>query len=162
VDWYHSHYDTTMQVTNGLYGEILTGHMPVPAGVHVDQTYNMFLNDSGNIGLTINGKSFPATQEVKEPLNGWLVVNYFNAGLMAHPMHLHGVTQLVIAEDGNPIPQPYSVNTLMVGQAQTFTVLIHATNPGTWLWHCHIDNHSEGPNGMFGLVTELDIYKPKA
>jgi FtsP/CotA-like multicopper oxidase with cupredoxin domain len=162
VSWYHSHYDSTTQVLDGLYGAILIGHMKVPAGVHVDQYYNMMLNDSGTIGLSINGKSFPATQEIKEPLNGWLEVNYFDAGTMAHPMHLHGVTQLVIAEDGNPVPQPYQVNTLSVSPGQTFTVLVHATNPGIWAWHCHIVTHSEGPDGMFGIFTELDIYQPKA
>lgn len=162
VSWYHSHYDGTMQVTNGLYGTILIGHPKVPAGVHVDQYYNMMLQDSGNIGLTINGKSFPATQEIKEPLGGWLEVNYIDAGTMAHPMHLHGVTQLVIAQDGNPVPQPYLVNTLNVSPGQTFTVLVHATNPGIWAWHCHIFPHSETAQGMFGLFTELDIYKPKA
>lgn len=162
VSWYHSHYDGTMQVTNGLYGTILIGQPKVPAGVHVDQYYNMMLQDSGNIGLTINGKSFPATHEVKEPLGGWLEVNYIDAGTMAHPMHLHGVDQLVIAEDGSPVPQPYDVNTLNVSPGQTFTVLVHATNPGIWAWHCHIFPHSETSTGMFGIFTELDIYQPKA
>ena len=162
VSWYHSHYDADKQITNGLYGMILIGHMKVPAGVHVDQTYNMELMDSGNIGLSINGKSFPATQEVKEPLNGWLEVNYLAAGNMSHPMHLHGMNQLVIAQDGSPVPKPYEVNTLLVSPGQTFTVLVHATLPGTWAWHCHILDHSEGPDGMFGIVTALDVYKPKA
>jgi FtsP/CotA-like multicopper oxidase with cupredoxin domain len=160
VSWYHSHYDADKQITNGLYGMILIGHMKVPAGVHVDQTYNMELMDSGNIGLSINGKSFPATQEVKEPLNGWLEVNYLGAGNMSHPMHLHGMNQLVIAQDGSPVPKPYEVNTLLVSPGQTFTVLVHATLPGTWAWHCHILDHSEGPQGMFGIVTALDVYKP--
>jgi FtsP/CotA-like multicopper oxidase with cupredoxin domain len=162
VSWYHSHYDGTLQVTNGLYGAIFIGHMKVPAGVHVDQYYTMMLQDSGVIGLTINGKSFPATQEIKEPLNGWLEVNYIGAGTMAHPMHLHGVNQLVIAQDGSPVPQPYEVNTLSVSPGQTFTVLVHATLPGIWAWHCHIFPHAEGPQGMFGIFTELDIYKKKA
>jgi FtsP/CotA-like multicopper oxidase with cupredoxin domain len=77
-------------------------------------------------------------------------------------MHLHGMNQLVIAEDGSPVPKPYEVNTLLVSPGQTFTVLVHATLPGTWAWHCHILDHSEGPNGMFGIVTALNVYKPKA
>ena len=98
----------------------------------------------------------------KEPLNGWLEVNYLAAGNMSHPMHLHGMNQLVIAQDGSPVPKPYEVNTLLVSPGQTFTVLVHATLPGTWAWHCHILDHSEGPDGMFGIVTALDVYKPKA
>lgn len=157
VSWYHSHYDGTKQVTNGLFGAILIGQMKLPAGVHVNQVHNMELQDSGNLGLTINGKSFPATQEVKAHLGDWVEVNYIDAGTMAHPMHLHGVDQLVIAEDGFPVPQPYLVNTVNVSPGQTFTVLVHATLKGTWAWHCHIFPHSETDQGMFGLFTEMAI-----
>lgn len=132
VSWYHSHYDGTKQVTNGLFGAILIGQMKLPAGVRVSQVHNMELQDSGNLGLTINGKSFPATQEVKAHLGDWIEVNYIDAGTMAHPMHLHGVDQLVIAEDGFPVPQPYLVNTVNVSPGQTFTVLVHATLKGKW------------------------------
>ena len=35
-----------------------------------------------------------------------------NEGLQIHPMHLHGLPQLVIAKDGFPVPSPYLVDTL--------------------------------------------------
>ena len=38
-------------------------------------------------------------------------------------------------------------------------ILVHATNPGVWAFHCHILNHVEGPEGMFGMVTAL-VVKP--
>lgn len=49
------------QVPNGLAGAILVGHEPVPAGVSVAQEQVMMFNDTGTIGLSLNGKSFPAT-----------------------------------------------------------------------------------------------------
>jgi len=157
VSWYHSHHDGTKQVSSGLWGAILIGEMPVPAGVHVNQHVNFQLQDSGTIGLTINGKSFPATEPVKAHLGDWVEVNYFNAGTMAHPMHLHGVDQLVIAKDGFPLPAPYLADTVNVAPAERYTVLVHADALGTWAWHCHIFPHAEGPQGMFGLFTEMVI-----
>lgn len=157
VSWYHSHDDGTKQVTSGLYGAILVGDMPVPSGVKVSQVVNFQLQDAGTIGLTINGKSFPATAPVQAKLGDWVEVNYINAGTMSHPMHLHGVAQLVIAKDGYPVPAPYQGDTIDVAPGERYTVLIHADQPGKWAWHCHIFPHSEGPQGMFGLFTEMWI-----
>ena len=36
-------------------------------------------------------------------------------------------------------------------------MLIHATEPGTWVWHCHILTHAENEHGMFGMVTALVV-----
>jgi FtsP/CotA-like multicopper oxidase with cupredoxin domain len=33
----------------------------------------------------------------------------------------------------------------------------HATEPGTWVWHCHILPHAENEHGMFGMVTALVV-----
>ena len=61
VGMYHSHHDAAKQVANGMAGAFLVGSEPAPAGVSVSQRHLMMLNDAGTIGLTINGKSFPAT-----------------------------------------------------------------------------------------------------
>ena len=51
----------------------------------------MMLNDSGTIGLSLNGKSFPATAPVVAHTGDYVLVHYMNEGVMAHPMHLHGL-----------------------------------------------------------------------
>ena len=159
VGMYHSHQDAVKQVPNGLAGAFLIGHEPIPAGVTVAQEQTMMLNDAGTIGLSINGKSFPATAPVVAKLGDWVEVHYMNEGMMAHPMHLHGMAQKVIAKDGYPLPQPYDADTVMVGPGERYTVLVHADNPGTWAWHCHILSHAEGDKGMFGMVTAM-VVKP--
>ena len=81
----------------------------------------------------------------------------------------HGLPQLVIGEDGYALPNPYTLDTLMVAPGQRFTTLVHVTKdflgpnntPGIWAFHCHILTHAEGPNGMFGMVTTL-IVLPKS
>lgn len=155
VGWYHSHHDGTKQVTSGLFGTILIGEMPVPTGVKVSQELPFVLQDSGTIGFTINGKSFPATKPVRTHVGDWIEVHYVNAGTMAHPMHLHGMAQLVIAKDGYPLPAAYRADTVNVAPGERYTVLIHTIDPGKWAWHCHIFPHSEASQGMFGLFDEL-------
>jgi len=157
VGWYHSHHDGTKQVTNGLFGAFLIDQVPVPAGVKVSQEIPMMVQDAGTIGMTINGKSFPATAPVRARRGDWIKVHYFNAGTQSHPMHLHRMAQLVIAKDGYPLPQPYRADTVNVAPGERYTVLIHATELGKWAWHCHIFTHSEGSQGMFGLFTELIV-----
>jgi FtsP/CotA-like multicopper oxidase with cupredoxin domain len=159
VGMYHSHQDAVKQVPNGLAGAFLVGDEPVPAGVVVTQSQIMMLNDSGTLGFTINGKSFPATAPIVAKLGDWFEVNYMNEGQMIHPMHLHGLAQLIVAKDGYPVPTPYNADTIDVGPGERYTVLVHADNPGTWAWHCHILSHAERADGMYGMVTAL-VVKP--
>ena len=157
VGMYHSHHNAVTQVPNGLAGTFLIGHLPVPAGVTVAQEQIMMLNDAGAIGFSLNGKSFPATAPLVAGQGDWVQVHYLNEGVMAHPMHLHGMAQTVIAKDGFPLPQPYEADTIMVGPGERYTVLVHATEVGTWAWHCHILTHVERADGMFGMVTALVV-----
>ncbi|MEX2100311.1 MAG: multicopper oxidase domain-containing protein [Acidimicrobiia bacterium] len=157
VGMYHSHHHAEHQVPDGLMGALLIGDEPVPAGVVVTQEMPMVLNDAGVIGLSLNGKSFPATAPVVARQGEWVKIHYMNEGLQIHPMHLHGLPQLVIAKDGFPVPSPYEVDTLNVAPGERYTVLVHATNPGVWAWHCHILTHAEGENGMFGMVTTFIV-----
>ena len=157
VGMYHSHHDAVDQVPNGLAGAILIGQEPTPAGVTVAQRSVMILDDSGVISYALNGKSFPATAPYVAKQGDWIEVNYMNEGTQIHPMHLHGMPQLVIAKDGWPVSNPSNEDTVTVAPGERKTVLIHATELGTWVWHCHILPHAENNSGMFGMVTALIV-----
>jgi FtsP/CotA-like multicopper oxidase with cupredoxin domain len=157
VGMYHSHHNAVKQVPDGLAGAFLVGDQPVPAGVIVNQEQVMVLDDSGTIGYAINGKSFPATAPIVANRGDWIVVHYLNEGTQIHPMHLHGMGQLVIAKDGFPLTNPQEEDTVTVAPGERYTVLIHATEPGTWVWHCHILPHAENDQGMFGMVTGMVV-----
>jgi manganese oxidase len=163
VGMYHSHNNAQLQVPNGLAGAFLIGEMPIPASLkdkgfeRVDQRVNMVLNDGGTIGLSLNGKSFPATQPYTLKVGETMLVNYFNEGLMVHPMHLHQPKGWIIAKDGVPLEEPIPGDTFSVAPGERYTVLYQAEDPGVWAWHCHILNHAEGPTGMFGMVTALIV-----
>jgi len=163
IGMYHSHFDSTRQVNDGMAGAFIVGDVPLPqdattAGAPASLPNQvMFLNDSGNIGLTLNGKSFPATAPIVAQQNQWIEVTYFNEGQMIHPMHLHEIPQMIVARDGFPLAHAEMDDTVMVAPGQRITVLVHATDVGTWVWHCHILSHAENDQGMFGMVTALIV-----
>jgi multicopper oxidase/sulfocyanin SoxE-like protein len=168
VSMYHSHHHGQLQVPNGLFGTIIIGDTPLPlgrtvGGIDVPQDLvpvtemPMVLNDAGVIGFSLNGKSFPATEPLVVGLDDWFVVHYYNEGLQIHPMHLHGFPQLVFSKDGYPLDSPYWVDTLNVAPGERYSVLVHANAAGAWVWHCHILNHVEREEGMFGMVTAVIV-----
>lgn len=163
VAMYHSHHNAQIQVPNGLLGAFLVGNLPLPSFVpKLASSHVMVLNDAGTIGLTLNGKSFPATAPYTANLNEWIEIHYMNEGLQMHPMHLHGPPQLVTAVDGYPLKDPYWTDTVPVAPGQRITVLVKADNAGVWAYHCHILTHVESPQGMFGMVTAMIITDPAA
>ena len=158
VGWYHSHHNGTEQVPNGLWGTFLIGEMPLPVkNVKPAVEIPFQLQDAGALGITLNGKAFPATEPVRVKKGEWVEVHYVNAGTMMHPWHLHGVDQIVVAKDGFQLPAPYKADTVPVAPGERYTVLIHADRAGTWAWHCHIFPHAEGSSGMMGMFTELIV-----
>jgi FtsP/CotA-like multicopper oxidase with cupredoxin domain len=168
IAMYHAHHHGQMQVPNGLFGIFMVGEVEKPlgqtiSGVEIPQTIDisqeipMVLNDAGVIGLSLNGKSFPATQPYTGKVGDWVVVHYFNEGLQIHPMHQHQFPQLVYAKDGIPLESPYWVDTLNVAPGERYSVLMRLEDPGVWVWHCHILTHVEREEGMYGMVTAFIV-----
>jgi manganese oxidase len=168
VGMYHAHNMGEMAVPNGMFGAFEVGDMPIPAGrtvsgiaipkdIKISQEIPMVLNDAGAIGLSLNGKAFPATAPVVTNNGDWIEVQYYNEGLAIHPMHLHEFPGIVIAKDGLPLDSPYAMDTQVIAPGERYTVLYHTTEVGTWVWHCHILNHVEGPDGMLGMVTAIVV-----
>ena len=155
---YHSHFMAEHQVPMGLLGAFIVTD-PKADEPKVDIDYTMILND-GPLGFTLNGKSFPATEPIVATLGQTIRLRYMNEGLQIHPMHLHGIPQLVIAKDGYPLAQPQMADTVLVAPGERVDVLIKASDLGVWAFHCHILTHAEGPDGMFGMVTALIVQKP--
>ena len=168
VGMYHSHHNAQVQVPNGLAGALLiddwkTIAMNVAKSRVADTDGDaesevvMVLNDSGTIGLSLNGKSFPATAPYTLNVGESMVVHYFNEGNMTHPMHLHQPSGLVVAHDGKVLETPFWADTLNVAPGERWTVVYTALDKGVWAWHCHILTHAETPKGMKYMVTALIV-----
>lgn len=131
VDIYHSHHNAQEQITNGMFGAFTIDEMPIPQKLidkgytHVDKKVNMVVNDAGVIGLSLNGKSFPATEPYTLRVGQIMQVNYMNEGLLSHPMHLHQTSGWIIAKDGVPLDEPTPTDTVNIAPAS-------ATRCCTW------------------------------
>ena len=178
---YHSHYHAEHQIADGMAGALIVGSTPIPASLAADyptstqfpaanMPYMMMLNDSGSIGLSLNGKAFPATSPVVAPVDHWIEIDYMNEGQQIHPMHLHGMEQYVIAKDGEPLASPYLADTVLVAPGERYTVLVKPDSSkldnlkqtafapfGVWAFHCHIIAHAESNNGFIGMTTTFIV-----
>ena len=168
VGMYHSHHNAQVQIPNGLAGALIIGDWKAEAmktaasrvkdsNGKAEQEVVMVLNDAGTIGLSLNGKSFPATQPYSMKVGESIVVHYYNEGLMSHPMHLHQPSGLVVARDGKMLDTPFFADTISVAPGERWTVVYTALDPGVWAWHCHILTHAETPMGMKYMVTALIV-----
>jgi FtsP/CotA-like multicopper oxidase with cupredoxin domain len=153
---YHSHHNAAEQVTKGLLGAFIVDPKDKSQDPAFDSDYTFVLNDSA-LGLTFNGKSFPDTQPIIAKVGERIRIRYMNEGLMIHPMHLHGIEQLVFAKDGWNYKEPWFCDTLNVAPGERYDVLVTAHSPGVWAFHCHVLTHAESTHGMFGMVTALIV-----
>jgi len=153
---YHSHFMAEEQVPMGLLGAFVVTDPDATDEPASDLDTTMILND-GPLGFTINGKGFPATEPIVAQLGQQIRIRYMNEGLQIHPMHLHGMPQLVVAKDGWTLPTPHFEDTVLVAPGERIDVIVDASELGTWAFHCHILTHAEGPDGMFGMVTALIV-----
>jgi FtsP/CotA-like multicopper oxidase with cupredoxin domain len=72
---------------------------------------------------------------------------------MHHPFHIHGAGRfLVLARDGEPEPNLAWKDTVLLRAGETVDVLLHATNPGLWMAHCHIAEHTEA-----GMMFSFEV-----
>jgi len=173
IGMYHAHLHSQVSVINGMFAAFTIGDKPIPRGETIsgvtipadlvlDKEMPMVLNDAGVIGLTLNGKSFPATEPLVLEPGSWVGIDYYNEGLTAHPMHMHQFPQLVYAKDGIALDHPYWADTINVAPGERYSVIVHAEDPGVWVWHCHILTHVERETGMFGMVTAVIVQEEEA
>jgi len=153
---YHSHHNAADQVTRGLMGAFIVDPVDMSKEPQVTAEYILVLNDAG-IGMSLNARSFPATQPILAAKGDRIRIRYMNEGLQIHPMHLHGMYQTVIAKDGANLPLPYLADTICVAPGERYDVLVDCEEPGAWAFHCHILTHAESNMGMYGMVTALVI-----
>jgi FtsP/CotA-like multicopper oxidase with cupredoxin domain len=157
--WYHSHIDGD-QVGKGLFGSLEI--VPHTGDRAVDRDFRLFVGDT-NLGLVINGKSFPYTTPMPAQVGDKVKIRITATGELVHPFHLHGQPFQVIAQDGFDLPAPVTMDTLLISTAQTFDIITTMLEPGRWVFHCHIFSHMHAPGGtshdgmMTGLVSVIDV-----
>jgi FtsP/CotA-like multicopper oxidase with cupredoxin domain len=72
---------------------------------------------------------------------------------MHHPFHVHGAGRfLILSRDGQPEPNLVWKDTVLLRAGETVDVLLYVTNPGLWMAHCHIAEHTES-----GMMFSFEV-----
>ena len=76
---------------------------------------------------------------------------------MHHPFHIHGAGRFLILErDGEPESNLVWKDTVLVRSGQTVDILLDVSNPGLWMAHCHIAEHSQS-----GMMFSFDVARER-
>ena len=71
---------------------------------------------------------------------------------MHHPFHIHGAGRvLVLSRDDMPESNLGWKDTVLLRAGETVDILLDVSNPGLWMAHCHIAEHTE--SGMMFSFT---------
>ncbi len=166
--WYHSHYNDMVQVPGGFYGAFIVDPRPGTPQyrqmIKADVTYTEFISEMGPY-YVINGKSFPDTQPILVKHGQTAHIRLIGSGEMIHPMHMHGHTFNIMAEDGHMLAQSVQKDTVQVAPGETYDLTFYAwAAPGSiYPFHCHILGHLMNPgqtaDEMGGLITLIEYAK---
>lgn len=106
--------------------------------------------------FTINGRSFPSTEEIVVREGEWTRLRYINTGAVSFSMHLHGHDFYHVCSDGAPLPAPVRMSTIHVAPGKTEDIVFLADNPGIWALHDHDVVHTTN-NGIYpgGVLTVI-------
>ena len=77
-----------------------------------------------------------------QPVRIKLVNQRQSVHAMQHPIHFHGQRFLVLAVNGEPNQNLVWKDTVLVPAGSTVDILLDPSNPGRWMAHCHIAEHS--------------------
>lgn len=160
--FYHTHFEPDRQQALGLSGPLIirggagdAGGANDPAAVDVPVMINEWVVRDGRTypamdqpGMqpnffTLNGKSWPETETIRVKVGDLVRLRVVGAGQFIHPMHLHGQPFTIVATDGSPVPEASRLvkDTVLVGPGERYDLEFRARAPGTWLFHCHINDH---------------------
>jgi FtsP/CotA-like multicopper oxidase with cupredoxin domain len=166
---YHSMYDTMKQIGSGLYGAFIIDPKNPGSEAKYDHDYTMILSGFHVNGTmedeedyyTIDGRSYPDTPTIVVKKGETVRIRLINIDTLEyHTMHLHGMNFQVIAKDGQSSKNPQEMNTLSIGPGEIYDIAFKANAVGTWLFQCHILDHTmnaEDSMHMGGLVTTVKV-----
>ncbi len=183
--WYHCHVDPTEHIQMGMYGAIVVmppggQKRAYPGGPafdrevtlvlsEIDPTWHQSVYDRKPYDRTeyrprywvINGKAAPELMSdigsvVQGEVGERILVRLINAGYQWHAMHMHGFHFDVIASDGRPLPAPWSKDTLSIGPAERYDLLVTLNQKGAYPFHDHneiaVTNNGASGGGMHTMV----------
>ena len=102
--------------------------------------------------FTVNGKCLGHGEPIRVKEGQRVLFHFLNASATENiQLALPGHQFQVVALDGNPVPQPQSVELLELGTAERISAVVEMKNPGVWILGTPKDDDRK--NGM-GVVVE--------
>jgi FtsP/CotA-like multicopper oxidase with cupredoxin domain len=136
---YHDHSQSMMDsIAGGMFGmlSILGRHERAS-----DREFEVVFTAFGKF-MAIDGRAFVGNTPVFHSVLGDVVQwDVMAMGSEFHTFHVHG--HRWIGPGGVPR------DTQTVGPAETYRIRWHEDAPGTWLYHCHVEDHMM--RGMIGI-----------
>lgn len=136
---YHDHSPSMHDsIMGGMYGAL---SIAAPGERPPDREFLVFFGTQLTF-MTINGRAFVGNTPVFRARVGDRVRwNVLAIGDEFHTFHIHGHRWR--APDGT------SIDTRVIGPAESFALSFIEDAPGTWPYHCHVESHML--NGMIGV-----------
>jgi FtsP/CotA-like multicopper oxidase with cupredoxin domain len=136
---YHDHsMSMDASIGGGMFGmlSILGRHEQAP-----DREFEVVFSPFGKF-MAIDGRAFVGNTPVFHSSVGDLVQwDVMAMGSDTHTFHVHGHRWLT--------PGGISRDTQIIGPAESFRFRWREQDPGTWLYHCHVEDHMM--RGMIGI-----------
>lgn len=145
---YHCHQQTNVHLDMGMYGALI---VEPAAGTLVPwkEEHTLILDEWASRQdphdlkhdiqpdlFLVNGKTFPWIGDVRVPEGQVDLLRIIHMGAQPHSLHLHGLSFLVIAKDGYPLPAPYEADTLPIHPGERYDLLVKGRD-GTFPFHDH-------------------------
>ncbi|GLT30240.1 hypothetical protein SLA2020_050530 [Shorea laevis] len=171
ISWVNPDIDVLQAYYNNMSGFYSDDFPDNPPTFYDFVGFDVGLNTTqGEVGTKV--KVLKYDEEVEMVFQSANILN----GSMDHPMHLHGYSFYVVGSgegdfdfDEDPktynLVDPPKLNTATLQKSGWLAIRFKASNPGVWLWHCHLDRHlSWGMNYVIivknGGTPETTIREP--
>ncbi|MEB3256389.1 MAG: multicopper oxidase family protein [Synechococcaceae cyanobacterium] len=100
---------------------------------------------------SVNGDFYPDVKPIQIKKDEWIRMRFVNRTNMEHPFHIHGHSFYVLGTpDELNLRNPPLKDTLNIWPNAEQVIQWKASNPGHWIFHCHVEWHLAG--GMASIL----------
>lgn len=131
---------------------------PLPAREPTEEVVLELNARSGMHGIewTINGQAHSDDFLFRLPQGTTARIVIFNRAGPEHPFHLHGQFFEIVGRNAKPYAdEPGLKDTVLIPGLENVELRAWLDNPGQWMAHCHILEHSE-----LGMMAEFEVSAP--